>query len=248
MSIKRSLESYKEEFYKKFPDKSYIKFIEIVKTHFIVEDKFGFCKVAKSHLMDGWMPSIRVALDKNAYFINKAKIIHGDTYNYEKVNYICDSKLITLICSKHGDFEITPHVHICGKGGCNKCGYERSAIKNGQNITGWKDSDWYEKAKNSKHFDSFKVYIIECWDDKEHFYKIGKTFRTLEGRLPNHKERMPYKYKVIDIFDFKELSVESAKKASILERKLKEENKNNKYLPLQNIRGKFECFKQLNNK
>lgn len=245
MSVKRSLESYKEEFYKKFPDKSYIEFKEIIKTHFIVKDKFGLCKVAKNHLMNGWMPSIRVALDKNLYITNRIKSIHGDYYDYSLINYTGLDNLISLICPIHGKFEITPHSITSQKAGCNKCGYNKSAIKNGLKSVGWNDSDWYKKAKNSKNFDSFKVYIVECWDENEHFYKIGKTFRTLESRLPRHKERMPYQYKIIRLFEFKELTPYSAKECSILERKLKNENKENNYVPLQNIRGKFECFKQI---
>lgn len=246
MSVKISLEEYKNRFYTKYPNRVWLKFLRQEGSHFIVEDKFGICKVAKNHLLNGWMPSIRVAIDKNSYFINKAKNIHEDYYDYSKINYICDSKLITLICPKHGEFEITPHVHICGKGGCNKCGYDKVSVKNGENALGWTDSDWYNKALTSKNFDSFKCYIIRCYGDNEEFYKIGKTFRTLKDRFTKHKERMPYDYEIIKVFEFKELNLESAKEISKMERVLKNQNKGQEYIPKHNIRGKFECFKQIN--
>ena len=37
-------------------------------------------------------------------FIGKAKKIHGEKYNYSKVNYKrCDEK-VCIICPKHGEF------------------------------------------------------------------------------------------------------------------------------------------------
>lgn len=245
MGVKRDLESYRDEFYQKYPDKKYIKFIKKDKNHLIVEDKYSICKIAYTHLMNGYCPTIRVALDKNEYFINKAKEIHGNLYTYKNSIYAgCDDPII-VTCSLHGDFKITPHSLIPSKSGCEKCGYIKSSIKNGNNATGWADSDWFKKAMNSKHFDSFKCYIIKCWDENEEFYKVGKTFKTLKERLVNYKERMPYNWEIIKIFEFKDLMLDSAKEISIIERNLKNLNKENKYIPLQNIRGKYECFTQI---
>jgi len=241
---KRTLESYIDEFYKKFPDKDYIKFIKKDKAHFIVEDKYGLCRVARSHLMGGWMPSIRVAINKNDYITKRIHSIHGNYYDCSKIDYTGLDNPIKLICPIHGEFEITPHSITSQKAGCSKCGYNKTSIKNGESALGWSDTDWYKKALNSKSFDSFKVYIIKCWKDEEEFYKIGKTFRILKERFS--KEKMPYKYTAIKIFEFKDLTLESSKKASILERMLKDNNKYNEYLPLLEMRGKFECFKQIN--
>jgi len=246
MSKEVSLEEYRDRFYTKYPDKKWLKFLKKDKTYLIVEDRFGICKVSRTHLMNGWMPSIRVALDKNLYITNRIKSIHGNYYNYNLVNYTGLDNLITLICPFHGEFQITPHSITSQKSGCNKCGYLKSSIKNGLNATGWTDTNWYEKALISKHFDSFKVYIIECWDENERFFKIGKTFRTLKGRFNNHKERMPYNYRIIKIIENKNLTLDCAKEICILERKLKNKNKSNEYIPLQNIRGKFECFNKIN--
>lgn len=247
MSRKRTLKEFEQEFRLKFPDKQYIKFLERTKRHFIVEDKFGICKIAICHLMNGYCPTIRVAIDKDSYFINKAKNVHRERYDYSKAKYKGLDTNLTLICSKHGEFETTPHSHIGQKAGCSKCGYEKNSITNGENPLGWGDTDWFKKAKTSNYFESFKTYIILCWDENERFYKIGKTFRTMKERFPKHDERMPYDYEIVQIFEYKGLSLESAKEASIKERELKTINKENKYLPLRNIRGKFECFNQIIN-
>ena len=63
-------------------------------------------------------------------FIGKAKKIHGEKYNYSKVNYKrCDEK-VCIICPKHGEFFQMPYSHLSGKG-CRKCQYEKiSSEKN----------------------------------------------------------------------------------------------------------------------
>jgi hypothetical protein len=61
-------------------------------------------------------------------FINDAKKIHGDKYDYSKVNYINCKTNIIIICKQHGEFEQIPQGHLSGNG-CNKCG-RILAIKN----------------------------------------------------------------------------------------------------------------------
>lgn len=53
-------------------------------------------------------------------FIEKAKKIHGDKYDYSKVNYINNRTKVCIICPKHGEFEQTPSDHLSGCG-CPKC-------------------------------------------------------------------------------------------------------------------------------
>lgn len=53
-------------------------------------------------------------------FIKKANIIHGNKYDYSKVNYVNNSTPVEIICSQHGPFKQIPHNHLQGKG-CPKC-------------------------------------------------------------------------------------------------------------------------------
>ena len=53
-------------------------------------------------------------------FIEKAKSVHGDKYDYSKVNYINSHTNIAITCPIHGDFEQTPKSHLLGCG-CKKC-------------------------------------------------------------------------------------------------------------------------------
>ena len=57
-------------------------------------------------------------------FIDKAKSIHGDKYDYSKVKYVNNKTKITVICSKHGEFTIRPFNHIIAGDGCSACRYE----------------------------------------------------------------------------------------------------------------------------
>lgn len=54
-------------------------------------------------------------------FIEKAREVHGNKYDYSKVKYINKDKKICIICPIHGEFWQTPHNHIQGKQGCPKC-------------------------------------------------------------------------------------------------------------------------------
>lgn len=57
-------------------------------------------------------------------FIENAKAIHGDRYDYSKVNYINQKTKVILICQKHGEFNIVPNYHLTDKCGCVPCGKE----------------------------------------------------------------------------------------------------------------------------
>ena len=64
-------------------------------------------------------------------FIDKARKVHGNKYDYSKVNYVNVYEPVTIICHKkdendveHGSFSQTPKSHY-GGGGCPKCGVEK---------------------------------------------------------------------------------------------------------------------------
>ena len=68
----------------------------------------------------------------NEEYIELAKSIHGDEYDYSKTNYDIMFAEITVTCKVHGDFTITAARHIHGRNGCSKCnstGYSKCAIK-----------------------------------------------------------------------------------------------------------------------
>jgi len=59
-------------------------------------------------------------------FIKKAQKIHGDKYDYSKVNYVNYKTKVEIICKKHGSFLMTPCNHIQNQAGCPKCAHQQS--------------------------------------------------------------------------------------------------------------------------
>src|SRR5690606_7958536 len=124
--------------------------------------------------------------------MNKYKIIDSSFKNSEDK--------IKVICDIHGVFSITPH-HLLRGRGCPECGRKSIAKSAKENPTGWSITNWENKAKTSQNFDSFKVYIIRCWNEDEIFYKIGRTYRETKKRFGTKKD-MPYNYEVLKEFIF----------------------------------------------
>ena len=54
-------------------------------------------------------------------FIEKAKEVHGDKYDYSKVDYKGNKEKVIINCPVHGDFLQAPQSHISQKAGCPKC-------------------------------------------------------------------------------------------------------------------------------
>ena len=53
-------------------------------------------------------------------FISRARKVHGDKYDYSKVEYVNAHTKVCVICPIHGEFWIKPVQHLRG-GGCPKC-------------------------------------------------------------------------------------------------------------------------------
>lgn len=66
-------------------------------------------------------------------FIAKATRVHGDTYDYSRVNYVNNITKVEIICPKHGSFWQTPANHIYGKQKCPKCADELRGIDSNMN-------------------------------------------------------------------------------------------------------------------
>lgn len=80
--------------------------------HLMIQNGCGKCGWDKQH-QDQSLSTME--------FIKKAKTIHGDMYNYDKVNYINHYTDVILICNKHGEFHIHPGDHMYHSHGCPIC-------------------------------------------------------------------------------------------------------------------------------
>ena len=56
-------------------------------------------------------------------FIKKARKVHGNKYDYSKVDYVNNHTKVCIICPKHGEFEQSPNGHLKGSG-CPNCSFK----------------------------------------------------------------------------------------------------------------------------
>lgn len=166
--------------------------------------------------------------------IERAQKVHGDQYNYNDVFYKDSKSKISIICKSHGKFEQSPDKHLQGNG-CLKCKSEKTSSRMQENNPGWSYSNWKKAAENSKNFDSFKVYVIRCWNDDEEFYKIGKTFKTIKKRF-DHIKTLPYNYEIVKKITGNHIEV------SELEKELHKKHKKDSYTPKLFFQGRTECY------
>ncbi len=116
----------------------------------------------------------------NDLFLAEAKTIHGDKYDYSKVEYYNTDTKVCIICPEHGEFWQTPAKHIKSHQGCPKCKssfYEefiRNSLKN-KNIIFFEQQtfDWL-RHKNKLYLDFYlPAYnaAIEC-QGAQHFKPV----------------------------------------------------------------------------
>lgn len=131
-------------------------------------------------------------------FVIRAKQIHGNKYNYDKVVYKSSRTKVLITCPLHGDFYQTPSLHLRGAG-CMKCAIEnRNADKENANSMGiiirkkirdiWMDK-FNEKFKNY-HITSFLledgsscVYLLE--NGQELRITVNKNMYDFSKELKN---------------------------------------------------------------
>ena len=92
-------------------------------------------------------------------FLSQAKEIHGDKYDYSKVEWKNTSNKITIICLTHGEFLQIPQNHIRLKCGCRKCGRLIAKSK----ITKY-NTEYFKKHAIKKHGDKYDYSNTECFN------------------------------------------------------------------------------------
>lgn len=84
-----------------------------------------FWQTPNNHLRGCRCPrdSFNRRMDTND-FVTKAKLVHGDKYDYSKVEYVNSKTKICIICPEHGEFWQQPSMHLRGHG-CPECAIKR---------------------------------------------------------------------------------------------------------------------------
>ena len=178
----------------------------------IICPKHGeFLQIAQSHLSGHGCP--KCAIEKagetqrlsKEEFIKKAREIHGDRYDYSKVEYVNSQTKVCIICPKHGEFLQVPNAHLGGCG-CPKC-VGKDVLNTDEFIRRAKEihGDRYDYSKVEYVNSQTKVCIIcpehgEFWTTPNNHFRgkgcpkcVGK-YKTTEDFIKMAKEVHGDKY------------------------------------------------------
>lgn len=140
-----------------------------------VSNKQG-CPTCKTELLQ------KINLKTQEEFLQKANSVHNNFYDYTQTLYKGSHAKVNITCPFHGCFTQTAASHLNGNG-CKFCALEK---------TGWTTKQKFKERCNKQGL----LYIIECFNNEEHFYKIGITSRSIKERYSS-SYHMPYNYKVV---------------------------------------------------
>ena len=92
-------------------------------------------------------------------FIVKAKAVHGDRYDYSKVEYVNSKTKVCIICKEHGEFWQRPSHHTNGHG-CTKCASDVNAAK----MRLWTEERCREVALRYTEMKAFRTESEEAYN------------------------------------------------------------------------------------
>jgi hypothetical protein len=156
------------------------------------------------------------------YFIERARQIHGNRYDYSSTEYLKSAVNTTIICCKHGPFQQTPNSHLGGKG-CVRCAQEAGSA--------WIASRWAARQAGRTAI----LYIVRLSGNDEVFYKAGITLRSIKKRFM--RARFPYCLEPIATFSSSD-AIAIHKAEALIKRRFKALI----YQPLQRFQGYTECY------
>ena len=192
---------WKENFIKKASERHKYKYdyskVEYINVHtkvcIICPEHGEFLITPNNHLRGHGCPKCAGCnKSNNDTFVTMAKEIHGDKYDYSKVEYVNYETKVCIICPEHGEFWQTPHGHLNGQG-CPYC--KNSYLENEISILLKENKIIYEQEKTFEWLrDKGRLYldfylpdynILIEYNGQQHF-KI--SFGQDENKLIKQKE------------------------------------------------------------
>ena len=160
-----------------------------------------FYQLATNHLRGKGCPKCKSKsiseklLSSKDEFIRKANIIHGNKYDYSKVEYINSQEKVCIICPEHGEFWQAPNQHLRGNGCklCRESHLEReirvALSENNINFTVGHHFKWLGRQHVDFYLPDYNI-AIEC-QGEQHFIKANRfnRKRTLEEIIEQDKNK-----------------------------------------------------------
>lgn len=189
-----------------------------------------FRQTAGSHKAGNGCPKCAGNYNLNTIEVVKQfNAIHGERYDYSKVVYKNIFHKVQIICRDHGSFFQSAKSHRDGSG-CPKCVIT---------IDYTKDS-YINLCKTYASGDSH-LYVIQCFDENELFYKVGISYYGANRRF-NSKGKMPYNFKILNEIKG------NAELVWDLEKKIHKLLKQYRIAPIKAFHGSTECFREIPHK
>lgn len=189
-----------------------------------------FMQIANGHMQGQGCPICakysRISKNTNTTekFILKAQMIHGNKYDYSKVNYVDQYTPVTIICPEHGEFQQVPKYHLRKDrpSGCPKCKLKQQTLLYDKICKVFPKLDikfeYSPEWLGLQRFDIFieKYNIAIEYNGKQHYMPIkffgGElTFKNIQERDNFKKNKcksngctlfeLPYNYKENDFQD-----------------------------------------------
>jgi uncharacterized protein YggL (DUF469 family) len=138
-----------------------------------------FWQDPNSHLSGCGCPKCCGKFKTTEDFIVEVRGIHGNKYDYSKVEYIDANTKVCIICPEHGKFWQEPNIHLLGCG-CPKCGIEKQRKTTEQFIKGAIEKHGYKYDYSNVNYVNGKTKVcIKCPEHGE-FYQT--PFKHLLGQ------------------------------------------------------------------
>lgn len=158
-------------------------------------------------------------------FIERAREVHKDRYDYSKVEYKNNRTNVEIICKHHGSFFQRPNTHIEGSGGCQTCAKIMSS---------------YRKELTDKEIETSKemkclLYVMEFSNENEKFWKLGISSNYKKRKKDLLKQG---RYEIKDIY----VLVWNVFDCISLEQYMLKKYKKYRYKPVNYFQGHTECF------
>lgn len=112
-----------------------------------------------------------------AKFIERAKSIHGNRYDYSKVHRCGSGEQVEIICSIHGSFLQRKDVHLKGVG-CKKCLYENMPLK--------RTIEDFIKEVSNIHENKYDYSLVTTTKTTEKIDIICKTHGVFRQTVSHH--------------------------------------------------------------
>ena len=149
-----------------------------------------FSQLANDHLSKkaGCQKCAGVARYTTPEFVELAKEVHQGKYTYEDVTYKTTEDKVSITCTKHGNFDQTPHDHLQGAG-CPSCG------GNGKSVAESELEDYIKSlgfATETRNRQIIKPYEIDVLVESE---KIGFEYNGLYYHSDKFQRRADHKTK-----------------------------------------------------